>query len=354
MKNIVLICSFLLPLLAKAQTLSQINIKGNLKSLGKVYVVEVLERKGSIKDPSKYKYHVYYRKTQQGDEVDIILKNIPFGKFILLHFIDKEKNNFEFWTGFVADTTSLRFEQQNNAISILSGGFLQKAYYENSQKVNYWKKRLMGFEETEKNDYLKKCVDTIKAFYNRFKKYEFCYNYLYLRKDFFEKTGQLDTLKKIMEEGKEKYTKNFFIQLFLKEQSNSEPLTIGQTISHIILPNEKGKKVHIQKLSSKYIFIDFWATWCAPCIKEQRLLKENFSKFTQKDISIVAISIDNDKKKWKKFLQKAAYPWINLLDTKNYQQKFGIEEIPRNILLNENREIIGIDIKWEDIDQLIP
>jgi thiol-disulfide isomerase/thioredoxin len=283
-----------------------------------------------------------------------MLQNIPYGKFIALHLIDKDKNTFEYWIGFVADTTYLRFEQQNNTIRVLNGGYLQKAYYENTKKVSYWKKSLDSLDEVERNNYLRKCVDTIKIFYNHFKKYEFCYNYLYLRKDFFEKTRQIDTLKKLMEEGRERYPKYFFINLFLEEYANLETLIIGRKISDIILPNEKGKKIHIQKLSSKYIFIDFWATWCAPCIKEQRFLKENFAKFTKKDISIVAISIDSDKQKWKNFLQKAAYPWINLLDTKNYQQKFSIKEIPRNILLNEKREIIGIDLNLEEIDKLIP
>lgn len=354
MKNIVLIYAFLLPLLVKSQVLPQINIKGNFKSLGKTYFVEALERKGSIKNPSKFEYEVYYRKIHKGDEVNVTLRNIPLGKRIVLHLIDKEKSTFEFWTGFVADTTYLQFQQENNTIRVSGGGYLQQAYNENAKKLSYWKKNLDNIDETEKENYLKKCVDTLQAFYNRFKEYEFCYDYLSLTKDFFEKTGQLDTLKKLMEEGSKRYPKNFFIKLFFEEYANLEPLIIGRKISDIILTNEKEKKIHVQGLSSKYILIDFWATWCAPCIKEQRYLKENFAKFTQKGISIVAISIDEDKQKWKKFLQKANYPWINLLDTKNYRQKFGIEEIPRNILLNENREIIGKDINWEDINTLIP
>lgn len=335
-----------------AQNLPELIVEGNLKD-NKKYIVEVIKRKGNLNNPDKFEYQKFFRQEFGNNTIKISLNDVSVGKPIALHIIDKEKTK-EIWAMIIPDTSYLRFQEENNRIKWEILGTLQKKHQLYAEKVGKWNKSSSYLGFPEKVHFYKKCVDTLLSFYQENKSYEFSYEYLAIWSKFFVESHQKTLLLSLLQEGKKKYADNFMIALMEKELLETEPLILGSKVSPIILKNEQNKDIEIQKINSKYILIDFWATWCAPCLKEHKIWKENIDKFTNRDITIIAISIDKDKNKWKSFLKRNSTVWINLLDTKQLSTKFGISEIPRNILLNEKREIIGIDIKLEDLEKLVP
>ncbi|TAK33810.1 MAG: redoxin domain-containing protein [Saprospiraceae bacterium] len=115
-------------------------------------------------------------------------------------------------------------------------------------------------------------------------------------------------------------------------------------ISSIYLTDTLGNKFYLEDMMSKeYLLLDFWATWCGPCLKGIPLLKEVFSKCTEK-LDIVSISIDKNKTQWRKVNAELSLPWESIIDNTliedKLEYKLNITSIPMYILLDKNQEVM--------------
>ena len=130
-------------------------------------------------------------------------------------------------------------------------------------------------------------------------------------------------------------------------------LEYGLNIPNIQLPDANGNIYNISELKGKWILIDFWASWCFPCIKEFPYLKIVYNKFKSKNFEIVGISIEEDKEKWLKSIRKNSLNWINLNDNNKLSGKvmneLNVKQIPTNFLINPNGKIILKDVSPNDL-----
>ncbi|MDO4228443.1 MAG: TlpA disulfide reductase family protein [Capnocytophaga sp.] len=111
------------------------------------------------------------------------------------------------------------------------------------------------------------------------------------------------------------------------------------------LENFAGGKTSLESLKGKLVYIDVWATWCVPCLKEAPALHALEKEYHGKDIAFVSISIDKEKEKWKKFLTENASVGIQLHEDVeaegNFAELYDIQAIPRFILIDKNGAIIN-------------
>lgn len=111
--------------------------------------------------------------------------------------------------------------------------------------------------------------------------------------------------------------------------------------------NQKGGETSLESLKGKYVYIDVWATWCGPCIKEIPSLQKVEEQFQGKNIVFISISIDNnnDREKWSNLVNKKELSGIQLLADKEWDSKFikeyNIQGIPRFILIDANGNILN-------------
>jgi len=119
--------------------------------------------------------------------------------------------------------------------------------------------------------------------------------------------------------------------------------------------NERGFLSNFIGKSDIHI-IDFWASWCGPCITEIPHLKEMLNKYEDK-VSIVSISIDENKHSWLNALRKLNMPWTQLIvksgEDKQLREKYYINGIPHIILLDRNGKIIQINLRGIHLDKYI-
>lgn len=113
--------------------------------------------------------------------------------------------------------------------------------------------------------------------------------------------------------------------------------------------NHKGGKTKLSDLKGKYVYIDLWATWCAPCRTEIPYLQKIEEKYHGKNIEFVSISIDKAKdiEKWKKFVTYKNLGGVQLFADKDWESEFvtgyGVTGIPRFIIVDPNGNILNSD-----------
>jgi len=126
-------------------------------------------------------------------------------------------------------------------------------------------------------------------------------------------------------------------------------LTKGNPSPDFDYENYKGGNTSLADLKGKYTYIDVWATWCGPCIREIPSLKEVEDDYKGKNIQFVSISIDEKKdyKKWKTMIAEKQLGGVQLMADNNWNSTFvkeyGILGIPRFILVDPEGKIVSAD-----------
>lgn len=133
-------------------------------------------------------------------------------------------------------------------------------------------------------------------------------------------------------------------------------LSIGDKLPMFTLVNDKGEIIDIYETGNdKFIFVDFWASWCRPCRKANKKIAGYQSKY--EEITVVGISIDTDENKWKESIKKDKLNHINLIERKGFDGKvvalFGVEVLPSSFLFNKENQLIAINPTEKEIQELI-
>jgi thiol-disulfide isomerase/thioredoxin len=124
-------------------------------------------------------------------------------------------------------------------------------------------------------------------------------------------------------------------------------------VPEITLKDTTGKTVKLSSLKGKVVLIDFWASWCGPCRRANKHLKELYSKYKDKGLEILSISVDESQRNWKKAIKEDKTSWLHVLDDKNYANTWGIQYIPTTFLIDKQGNFASVNPDISDLDKLI-
>ncbi|UOB18105.1 AhpC/TSA family protein [Abyssalbus ytuae] len=125
----------------------------------------------------------------------------------------------------------------------------------------------------------------------------------------------------------------------------SKGFEIGSKVTDFTLKDINGNEVSLKSFYGKYIYLDFWASWCGICRKKHPFFNKMYEKYKNKGFEIISISLDPDPTKWKKASVKDEISWTSLVDTSSFNGDIALTykvfSIPTGYIIN--RECIVID-----------
>jgi len=146
----------------------------------------------------------------------------------------------------------------------------------------------------------------------------------------------------------------------MNEQYNARQLNkmlfmLGREAPEIALPTPDGKIVKLSANRGKYVLLDFWASWSAPCRTDNINLLNIYKKYRDKGFEVFQVSLDQNKSLWERAIKEDELTWINVCDFQSWESDvvnlYGVETIPANFLIDPEGAIITKNLKVDDLER---
>ncbi len=120
----------------------------------------------------------------------------------------------------------------------------------------------------------------------------------------------------------------------------------------------KGQDFDIKNLKGKVVLVDFWATWCGPCLAEYPNILQNFEAYHDKGFEVVGVSLDADRAALEKYVEEKEVPWTTLHDKEADGRHpaatyYGILGIPAVILVDKEGNVVSLNARGPELGKLL-
>lgn len=127
---------------------------------------------------------------------------------------------------------------------------------------------------------------------------------------------------------------------------------LGKPAPKLGVPDMEGKPVDWEQYKGKVVLVDFWATWCGPCIQEMPNLKKMYADLHDQGFEIIGVNQDGDVEQVKKFLESAGITWPQIMDNDDelkLSQRYEVVLLPSTILVDRNGIVAQFDVRGGEI-----
>lgn len=141
------------------------------------------------------------------------------------------------------------------------------------------------------------------------------------------------------------------------ESQIPKTLWVGKDAPEISLPDTEGRTVRLSSFRGKYVLVDFWASWCGPCRRENPNVVEAYNQFRNKNFTILGVSLDRpgQKEAWMKAIVDDKLNWTHVSDLKYWQSEvvpvYQVGSIPFNVLVDPAGKVIAENLRGYALEQ---
>jgi len=147
------------------------------------------------------------------------------------------------------------------------------------------------------------------------------------------------------------------VKPFLENLKRLKGVTIGSEAPEIALPTPAGPIMRLSDLRGKYVLIDFWASWCGPCRRENPNVIKTYAAYKDKGFEIFGVSLDQDKAAWTNAIAKDQLTWPHVSDLQYWNsvaaQAYQVSSIPMTFLLDPQGKIIAKGLRGDSLTQYL-
>lgn len=151
--------------------------------------------------------------------------------------------------------------------------------------------------------------------------------------------------------------KKSFFGKKIKKELDSYVIEIGMIAPEFTQIDMNGNPISLKNYKGKYVLLDFWASWCAPCRRETPYLKKCFEKYKSKGFIIISVSLDSEKDRWLDAIQKDDMTWIQVSDLNFWNNKvaklYKVSSIPSTFLIEPSGKIIAKNISMAELKEFL-
>jgi thiol-disulfide isomerase/thioredoxin len=147
------------------------------------------------------------------------------------------------------------------------------------------------------------------------------------------------------------------IAAFESQSQKAGKLAIGTEAPDFTLTTPEGKPLTLSSLRGKVVMIDFWASWCGPCRKENPNVVAMYKKLHSKGFEIYSVSLDDDRDKWLHAIKADGLLWNHASDLKGWDSQaaklYGVDGIPFTVLLDKEGKIIDKGLRGKELEDKV-
>lgn len=135
----------------------------------------------------------------------------------------------------------------------------------------------------------------------------------------------------------------------------TQSIEVGGVAPDFTAKTPKGGEISLKSYRGKYVLVDFWASWCAPCRRENPNVVKAYSKYKSDKFDILGVSLDQDKTAWENAIAKDGLGWNQVSDLMGWQStlalSYAVRSIPANFLIDPQGKIIARDLRGDDLEK---
>ncbi len=135
---------------------------------------------------------------------------------------------------------------------------------------------------------------------------------------------------------------------------NAQP-HLQQPAPSLILPDQRGRQVDLTSYRTKYVLVDFWASWCPPCRVFNRTLVKLYKRFNPMGFEVLSVSLDEDKKAWQRAVRNDGLIWKQLVDTSAWNStvasSWDVLGVPNSFLIDPEGNIIARNLHGNELEK---
>ena len=144
-----------------------------------------------------------------------------------------------------------------------------------------------------------------------------------------------------------------YLNQMLANEKAMEATEVGKTAPDFSAATPNGKTLSLNQAKGKVTIIDFWASWCGPCRKENPNVVAMYNELHGKGLNIIGVSLDKDDAKWKGAIEKDNLTWQHISNLQGWDEpiakQYGVTSIPATVILDKNGVIVARDLRGEEL-----
>ena len=130
---------------------------------------------------------------------------------------------------------------------------------------------------------------------------------------------------------------------------------VGMPAPTFAMNDKEGNPIALESFKGSYVLIDFWASWCGPCRRENPNVVAAYAKYHEKGFEIFGVSFDTDKEKWLKAVEDDKLTWSHASDLKGWGNAagkiYGVRGIPHSVLVDKEGVIVAKNLRGEELHE---
>jgi peroxiredoxin len=162
-----------------------------------------------------------------------------------------------------------------------------------------------------------------------------------------------EQLRELLALAQPDFKENEDIQRIENQITALENTAVGKPFVDLKAQTPEGNDIALSDFAGKgtVVLLDFWASWCGPCIQEMPVIAEAYRKYKNKGLEIVGISLDKDSEAWMSAIKQHRITWLQMSDLKAWESDlsaaYGVNAIPHTVLLDRDGTIIAKNLRGD-------